>query len=86
MRILLQTPPAPGGRPRFCLLSLQRDLLEGWTLIRETGYQGYAGQVKRSRFATNEVAVEAMSKARDDFVRRGYRTVFTEGQAHPSAR
>jgi predicted DNA-binding WGR domain protein len=82
MRLYLQTPPT-GGRPRFCQLSVQPDLLEGWTLIRETGYQGYGGQVKRVRFGNRDSAVEAMTKARDDFVRRGYRTVYSEGLSAP---
>ena len=81
MRIFLQTPGARGGRPRFCMLTVQPDLLEGWTLLRESGYQGYAGQVKRVRYASRESAEEAMAKMRDDFVRRGYQTVFTEGQS-----
>jgi len=83
MRIFLQTPGAAGGRPRFCMLSVQPDLLEGWTLLRETGYQGYGGQVKRVRFGTREVAEEALAKMRDNFVRRGYQTVFAEGQSAP---
>jgi len=85
MRIYLQTPGAPGGRPRFCQLSLHADLLEGWNLVRETGYQGYAGQIQRTRFGSREVAEEAMAKMRDGFVRRGYQTMFTEGQSAPVA-
>lgn len=83
MRILLQTPQGSGVRPRFCLLSVQKDLIEGWTLTRETGYQGYGGQLKRSCYSTLDGAVDAMVKVRDDYVRRGYRTVFSEGHAPP---
>jgi len=83
MRIYMQTPGAPGGRPRFCQLSLQADLLSGWNLVRETGYQGYAGQIQRTRFDSREVAEQAMAKIRDGFVRRGYQTMFTEGQSPP---
>ena len=86
MRIYLQTPGAAGGRPRFCQLSLQPDLLDGWNLIRETGYQGYAGQVKRTRFESRDIAEQAMAKIRDGFVRRGYQTMFSEGQSAPVGR
>ena len=68
------------------MLSVQPDLLEGWTLLRETGYQGYAGQVKRVRYGSREVAEEALAKMRDSFVRRGYQTVFAEGQSAPTSR
>ena len=85
MRIFMQTPGAHGGRPRFCLLTVQPDLLEGWTLLRENGYQGYAGQVKRVRFSSRELADAALAKMRDDFVRRGYQTMYTEGQAAPGS-
>jgi predicted DNA-binding WGR domain protein len=83
MRIYLQTPGGPSGRPRFCQLSLQPDLLSGWNLVRETGYQGYGGQIQRTRYDNHEVAIEAMAKMRDGFVRRGYQTMFIEGQSAP---
>ncbi|MBT3197371.1 MAG: hypothetical protein HN344_06580, partial [Gammaproteobacteria bacterium] len=40
MRIYMQTPPLEGVPPRFYQLQIQEDLLDGWTLIRESGIQG----------------------------------------------
>jgi predicted DNA-binding WGR domain protein len=83
MRIYLQTAPEGRHPPRFCLLTIQQDLLEGWTLVREMGYQGYAGQVKRWRFPTREEAERSLIESRDSQVKRGYRVVFSEGQPNP---
>lgn len=83
MRIYMQTTPEGNHPPRFCLLAVQQDLLEGWSLVRETGYQGYSGQVKRWRFATRDEADRHLMEQRDAQARRGYRVVFSEGRVNP---
>ncbi|CAK0778977.1 WGR domain-containing protein [Gammaproteobacteria bacterium] len=83
MRIYLQTPFTSERPPRFCMLSLQQDLLEGWTLIRETGYQGSSGQVKRENFGNQEAAEHALEIARDAQIKRGYRVMFASGRPPP---
>ena len=40
MRIFLQQKPAANELPRYFQLSLQQDLLGGWTLVRESGQIG----------------------------------------------
>ena len=79
MRIYLQTTPTTNHPPRFCMLSLQQDLMDGWTLVRETGYQGCAGVIQRENFASHEAAELALAHARDDQIKRGYRVTFTSG-------
>ena len=84
MRVYLQTPPVLAGdeqrAPRFCHLMVQEDMLEGWTLIKETGYQGSKGRVTRSQYPEYELALAALIKERDRQVDRGYKVVFVEGQ------
>jgi predicted DNA-binding WGR domain protein len=83
MRIYMQTPAVDNKPPRYCSLLLQQDLLEGWTLIRETGYQGGAGKVRREHFPEREAAEQALMKQRDAQLRQGYRVVFAVGQERP---
>jgi len=80
MRIYMQTNTEGRKPPRFCLLAVQEDLLDGWTLVRETGYQGYAGQVQREHYPTRDQAERALAERREAQSRRGYRVVFSEGQ------
>ena len=79
MRIYMQTPPMDGKPPRFYHLHLQEDLLEGWTLVTESGYQGSGGRVVRKHFHDRDEALEALMKLRDQQMRKGYKTVFAEG-------
>jgi len=79
MRIYLQTPPQTGKQLRFYQLSLQRDMLDGWTLIKESGVQGYSGRVTKERFSTWDDAQSAMLNVRDKQIQRGYQVVFTRG-------
>jgi predicted DNA-binding WGR domain protein len=81
MRIYMQIPPAGDKAPRYYHLHLQEDLLEGWTLIREWGYQGAAGRVKKEHFQERESAESALLKVRDEQIRRGYQVVFMQAQA-----
>jgi predicted DNA-binding WGR domain protein len=80
MRIYMQIPPEGDKAPRFYHLHLQEDLLEGWTLIREWGYQGASGRVAREHFADRESAQAALLAVRDEQLRRGYRVVFMQTQ------
>ncbi len=77
----MQIPPEGDKAPRFYHLHLQEDLLEGWTLIREWGYQGSSGRVLREHFPDHERAQAALLAARDEQLRRGYRVVFMQTQA-----
>lgn len=79
MRIYMQIPPAQGKPPRFYHLMLQRDLLGGWSLVREWGNQGGPGRVKRDHHETRESAQEAMMRLRDERLESGYLVVFMQG-------
>lgn len=84
MRIYLQTPLTNDGAARFYHLFLQQDLLGGWTLVKESGYQGASGRVQREHFSSHELAAEAMMKARDQQIKRGYRVMFMQGEEPPT--
>ena len=81
MRIYMQIPPEDDKAPRYCHLHLQEDLLDGWTLIREWGYQGAAGRVKKEHFQDRETAESALLRVRDEQIKRGYQVVFMQAQA-----
>ncbi len=83
MRIYLQTPPALDGAARFYHLFLQQDLLDGWSLVREWGFQGASGRVQREHFPSREAAADAMLKARDQQLKRGYIVMFMQGEEPP---
>lgn len=80
MRIYMQIPPGENQPPKFYHLHLQEDMLEGWTLIREWGFQGTGGRVRRDHFADRESAEQAMLKVRDTQLGKGYRVVFIQAQ------
>ena len=83
MRIYMQTPIGGDIVPKYYHLHLQEDLLEGWTLIRESGHQGSAGRVVKAHFRDRESAELALQKARDEQLKRGYRVVFVQGSEQP---
>ncbi len=80
MRIYMQIPPQDDKAPRFYHLHLQEDLLEGWSLIREWGYQGARGRVVREHFPDRDSAEAALIRARDEQLKRGYRVVFIQSR------
>jgi predicted DNA-binding WGR domain protein len=80
MRIYMQIPPSDAGPPRFYHLHLHEDLLGGWTLIREWGYQGAGGRVVRDHYPDRESAENAMLAVRDTQIRKGYQVVFMQAQ------
>lgn len=82
MRIYLQTRPESGEAPRFYHILLQQDLIDGWTLITETGYQGSRGRIRKHHFNNWDEAEQAMQTCRDRQINRGYNVVFVQGQAH----
>lgn len=81
MRIYMQIPPQDDKPPRFYHLHLQEDLLEGWSLIREWGYQGARGRVVREHFPDRAQAEAALVRVRDEQLKRGYRVVFMQTRA-----
>lgn len=83
MRIYMQTPVGEDAAPRYYHLHLQEDLLEGWTLVRESGRQGSSGRVVKEHFKDREGAEQAMIKARDEQLKRGFRVVFIQGRDKP---
>ncbi|MFV1984489.1 MAG: WGR domain-containing protein [Thiohalomonadales bacterium] len=83
MRLYLQIPALQDKPPRFYQLILQADLIGGWTLIRESGYQGKSGRVQRSHFESYEGALEAMMTWRDKQINRGFKVVFMKGMDVP---
>ncbi len=83
MRIYLQQRPVAGEPPRFYQLSLQQDLLGGWVLVREWGQPGARNSARREVFLNREDALQALSKARDAQVRRGFQVMFAQGADDP---
>jgi predicted DNA-binding WGR domain protein len=83
MRIYMQIPPMDDRPPRYYHLHLQEDLLEGWTLVREWGFQGAGGRLVREHYQDREAAETALLKVRDEQLKRGYRVVFMHGQTVP---
>jgi len=80
MRIYMQIPPSDAGAPKFYHLHLQEDLLDGWTLIREWGFQGAGGRMLRDHYPDWESAQAAMLKHRDAQLKKGYQIVFMQAQ------
>jgi len=80
MRIYMQLPAIEGKPPRFFHLFLQPDLIDGWSLVKESGFQGSAGRLKREHYSDYENAENALIKSRDAQSKRGYQIVFMEGQ------
>jgi len=53
----------------------------GWSLSKESGYQGSAGKTSRQYFDSHENAMESMLQLRDKHIKRGYYVAFVQGQA-----
>ena len=84
MRIYMQTPVTDEHPPRYYHLFLQEDLLGGWTLVKEWGFQGSSGRVVREHFSNFDDAQRALVQGRDAQIARGYRVMFTQGQGPQS--
>ena len=83
MRLLLQQKPNAGEAPKFVQLTLQQDLLGGWTLLREAGQIGGKTQLRREQFLERDAAVAAFEKARDTQVRKGFQVMCAQGAQAP---
>lgn len=80
MRIYMQTPPIQGDAPRFFQIQIQEDLIDGWTLIRESGTQGSRNSsLKKIHYECREDAEEALFALRDQQIHRGFKTTFATG-------
>ena len=79
----MQIPAFDGKPPRYYQLVLQEDLINGWTLVREWGQQGYAGRVKRDHFDERSAAEAALLRVRDSQLKRGFKVVFMQGTEAP---
>lgn len=84
MRLYLQQRPVAGEAPRFVQLALQQDLLGGWALLRESGQVGGRSQLKREQFLEYAGALEALEKARDLHLKRGFHVMFAQGANEPN--
>ncbi len=83
MRIYMQIPAMQEQLPRFYQMHLERDLLEGWLLVKEWGHVGSAGRIKQEHYDTIEDAEAALITTRDNQIKRGYQVVFVQGQTEP---
>ncbi len=79
MRMLLQQHPDGQEAPRFVQLMLERDLLGGWTLVRESGRVGSRSQLRREQFADQASAEVAFGQARDLQLKKGFQLMFVQG-------
>ncbi len=79
MRMLLQQRPDGPEAPRFVQLMLERDLLGGWTLVRESGRVGSRSQLRREQFPDQPSAEAAFEHARDLQIKKGFQLMFVQG-------
>ncbi|MDH3354267.1 MAG: WGR domain-containing protein [Chromatiales bacterium] len=78
--MFLQIQGEPGQPVRYYQIQLQPDMLGGWGVIREWGFQGRSGTVRRNHYDTHDEAVEALMKIRDQQLQRGYQLMFFQGE------
>lgn len=83
MRLLLQQRPDGREAPRFVQLQLERDLLGGWTLVRETGQIGGRSSVRREQHLDQAAAMAALEHARDTQLKKGFQLMFVQGAEVP---
>src|SRR5690606_23472338 len=83
MRLLLQQRPDGREAPRFVQLMLERDLLGGWTLVRESGQSGGRSTVRREQFLEQAAAMAAFERARDLQLKKGFQLMFAQGVDAP---
>jgi hypothetical protein len=86
MRIYMQTMPDAAAAPRYVQITLEQDLLGGWTLYRETGTQGGKATLKREVYLERDDALAAFAKARDLQIKRGFKVMFSQGMESPHGR
>ena len=83
MRLLLQQRPLAGEAAKYVQLTLQQDLLGGWTLLREIGQIGGKSQLRREQYLERDAALTAFAAARDAQVRKGFLVRFAQGADAP---
>ena len=83
MRLLLQQRPVAGEAAKYVQLTLQQDLLGGWTLLRESGQIGGKSQLRREQYLERDAALTAFEAARDAQVRKGFQVMFAQGADAP---
>lgn len=83
MRLLLQQRPDGREAPHFVQLMLERDLLGGWALIRESGLIGGRSQLRRLQFPDQASASAALEHARDLQLKKGFQLMFAQGANGP---
>ena len=83
MRLLLQQRPEGREAPRFVQLMLERDLLGGWSLVRESGLIGGRSQLRRDQFPDQATATQAFEHARDLQLRKGFQVLYSQGAGAP---
>ena len=83
MRLLLQQRPSAGEAAKYVQLTLQQDLLGGWTLLREMGQIGGKSQLRREQYLERAAALTAFEAARDAQVRKGFLVMFAQGADAP---
>ena len=83
MRLLLQQRPVAGEAAKYVQLTLQQDLLGGWTLLRESGQIGGKSQLRREQYLERDAALSAFEAARDAQVRKGFQVMFAQGADAP---
>ncbi|AFC87245.1 WGR domain-containing protein [Frateuria aurantia] len=83
MRLYLQIQPESSEPVRFYQLSLEQDLLGGWSLLREWGIQGGRISLKREQFLSHTDALVAFAKHRDAQLKRGFLVMFSQGADAP---
>ena len=83
MRLLLQQRPVAGEAAKYVQLTLQQDLLGGWTLLRESGQIGGKSQLRREQYLERDAALSAFEAARDAQVRKGFLVMFAQGADAP---
>ena len=83
MRIYMQLIPPGKEAPKYYQLTLQQDLLGGWTLTREWGSMGGRPSSKREVFLERDAAEHALMAVRDQQLKRGFQVMFCQGVDGP---
>lgn len=83
MRLLLQQRPEGREAPRFVQLMLERDLLGGWSVVRESGRIGGRSQLRREQFPDQASATAAFEHARDLQLTKGFQVMYSQGAGAP---
>ncbi|MDH5572100.1 MAG: WGR domain-containing protein [Gammaproteobacteria bacterium] len=82
MRIYMQTGFLENKPPRYYQIILEKDLLGGWSLVRESGQQGGSGRVTREHYTDFDTAQLALERLRDKQLAQGFKVVFIQGQEY----